>query len=39
MKNPKLFIADAFIDGKWVKKEKLFDVFGMQNKTSGQFNL
>ncbi|KAK7415152.1 hypothetical protein QQX98_006096 [Neonectria punicea] len=27
LKNPSLFIQDAFIDGKWVPKENKFDVF------------
>ncbi|KAI5457105.1 Aldehyde/histidinol dehydrogenase [Mariannaea sp. PMI_226] len=27
LKNPSLFIQDAFIDGKWVNKENKFDVF------------
>jgi len=27
LKNPDLFISDAFIDGEWVKKDKLFDVY------------
>jgi len=28
LKDPSLFISGAFIDGKWVKKEKTFDVYG-----------
>ncbi|KAF2671095.1 aldehyde dehydrogenase [Microthyrium microscopicum] len=27
LKDSSLFISEAFIDGKWVKKEKLFDVY------------
>jgi hypothetical protein len=30
LKDPSLFISDAFIDGQWVSKDKKFDVFGMQ---------
>lgn len=28
LQNPSLFITEAFIDGKWVKKDKTFDVYG-----------
>jgi succinate-semialdehyde dehydrogenase/glutarate-semialdehyde dehydrogenase len=28
LKDSSLFIADAFIDGEWVSKDKKFDVFG-----------
>jgi succinate-semialdehyde dehydrogenase / glutarate-semialdehyde dehydrogenase len=29
LKDPSLFISDAFIDGQWVRKEKTFDVYGL----------
>lgn len=28
LKDPKLFIQDAFIDGQWVSRDKKFDVYG-----------
>ena len=28
LQNPDLFISDALIDGKWVKKDNQFDVYG-----------
>lgn len=35
LKDKCLFSGDAFIDGQWVSKDKLFDVFGLYSPWPG----